>query len=304
MLGCTLGLSAQEAETPKPHDTKVKLSKTADGFANYYSGYYYYHGGEIFNMRNYPMFAGNKISSLRINPSGTSYAFIDNKKDKNSVDVYSLIYKDTRQGKVGTTKLFKPLAICYSPDAKFLYVMGSDKKIHIYTTRKTQEVKNFDVNETASRLDASPNGFFLMASSANKIQVINMENQSVRTTIDLKAELKDIAFSSNSKQMAVLTADGTCDVYDTKTFKVSKHLMLWASPKSATSTLRTNTWLSLPVNSAWHSSTCSMTMIANTLTQRCRHQVYQLHKECEERVLSCLCHQQRYHFYPCGLPLS
>ena len=50
-----------------------------------------------------------------------------------------------------------------------------------------------------------------------------MENQSVRTTIDLKAELKDIAFSSNSKQMAVLTADGTCDVYDTKTFKVSKH---------------------------------------------------------------------------------
>lgn len=201
LLGCTLGLSAQEAETPKPHDTKVKLSNTADGFANYYSGYYYYHGGEIFNMRNYPMFAGNKISSLRINPSGTSYAFIDNKKDKNSVDVYSLIYKDTRQGKVGTTKLFKPLAICYSPDAKFLYVMGSDKKIHIYTTRKTQEVKNFDVNETASRLDASPNGFFLIASSANKIQVINMENQSVRTTIDLKAELKDIAFSSNSKQM-------------------------------------------------------------------------------------------------------
>lgn len=99
LLGCTLGLSAQEAETPKPHDTKVKLSKTADGFANYYSGYYYYHGGEIFNMRNYPMFAGNKISSLRINPSGTSYAFIDNKKDKNSVDVYSLIYKDTRQEK-------------------------------------------------------------------------------------------------------------------------------------------------------------------------------------------------------------
>lgn len=38
LLGCTLGLSAQEAETPKPHETKVKLSNTADGFANYYSG--------------------------------------------------------------------------------------------------------------------------------------------------------------------------------------------------------------------------------------------------------------------------
>ena len=78
LLGCTLGLSAQEAETPKPHDTKVKLSKTADGFANYYSGYYYYHGGEIFNMRNYPMFAGNKtahfasILQAHLTPSSTT----------------------------------------------------------------------------------------------------------------------------------------------------------------------------------------------------------------------------------------
>ena len=29
LLGCTLGLSAQEAETPKPHETKVKFLKSA-----------------------------------------------------------------------------------------------------------------------------------------------------------------------------------------------------------------------------------------------------------------------------------
>lgn len=223
LLGCTaLSLSAQEAEKKQLHEIKVKFDKVPDGLANYYSGYYY-NGKEIYNMRNYLMYTGNRINALTINPSGSSYAFIDSKKDKNTIDVFSLITKDQQLGKITTNKLFKPLAICYSPNAKFLYVMGSDSKIHIFETRKTREVKNFAINEPATRLDASPNGFFLIASTKDKLQVINLENETVRTTLPLKADFKDVAFSSNSKQMAVLAADGTCDVYDTKTFKVSKH---------------------------------------------------------------------------------
>lgn len=224
LLGCTaLSLSAQEAEKKQLHEIKVKFDKVPDGLANYYSGYYYYNGKEIYNMRNYLMYTGNRINALTINPSGSSYAFIDSKKDKNTVDVFSLMTKDQQLGKITTNKQFKPLAICYSPNAKFLYVMGSDSKIHIFETRKTREVKSFAINEPATRLDASPNGFFLIASTKDKLQVINLENETVRTTLPLKAAFKDVAFSSNSKQMAVLTADGTCDVYDTKTFKVSKH---------------------------------------------------------------------------------
>ena len=223
LLGCaTVNIAAQETE-PKLHEINIKFDKTPEGLANYYSGYYFYNGKEIYNMRNYLMYTGNGIKSLIINPSGSSYAFIDNKKDKNTVDVFSLSQKDMQMGKIATNKLFKPLAICYSPDAKYLYVMGTDSKIHLYETRKTKEVKSFNINESASRLDASPNGFFLLASNKNKIQVINMENQTVRTTLSLNADIKDIAFSSNSKLMAVLTADGVCDVYDTKTFTVSKH---------------------------------------------------------------------------------
>lgn len=74
------------------------------------------------------MYTGNRINALTINPSGSSYAFIDSKKDKNTVDVFSLMTKDQQLGKITTNKLFKPLAICYSPNAKFLYVMGSDSK--------------------------------------------------------------------------------------------------------------------------------------------------------------------------------
>lgn len=223
MMGYSTFVSAQETEVAKPHDILVKFTKSPQGVDNYYSGFYYYNGKEIYNMRNYLLYTGNSIKSLKINPAGSSYAFIDTKKDKNSVDVYSLLNKDIRMGKISTNKIFKPVAICYSPNAKYLYVMGSDAKVHIYATRKTQEVKTFDANAATNRLDASPNGFYLVASSARNIQVINLENQTTRTNIKLNADLKDVAFSSNNKMMAVLTADGVCEVYDTKTFTVSHH---------------------------------------------------------------------------------
>ena len=223
MMGYSTFVSAQETEAAKPHDILVKFTKTPQGVDNYYSGFYYYNGKEIYNMRNYLLYTGNSIQSLKINPAGSSYAFIDAKKDKNSVDVYSLQNKDTRMGKISTNKIFKPLAICYSPDAKYLYVMGTDAKVHVYSTRKTQEIKSFSANAATTRLDASPNGFYLVASSARNIQVINLENQTTRTNIKLNADFKDVAFSSNNKMMAVLTADGICEVYDTKTFTVSQH---------------------------------------------------------------------------------
>lgn len=226
LLGCPLQLSAQEtekAEAPRTHEVNVKLDKTPDGFANHYSAFYYYSGKEILNMRNYLMKTADKVTSLYINPAGGSYAFIDSRKEKNTVMVYRLLEKDWQIGKVGTTKQYKPTAICYSPDARFLYVMGSDSRVHVFSTRKTQEINSFAINGVGTRLDASANGYFLVASSKEKIQIINLDNQTVRTSIPLHAELRDLAFSSNCKLMAVLTADGACDIYDTKTFEVTKH---------------------------------------------------------------------------------
>lgn len=64
LLGCTaLSLSAQEAEKKQLHEIKVKFDKVPDGLANYYSGYYYYNGKEIYNMRNYLMYT---IASMHL----------------------------------------------------------------------------------------------------------------------------------------------------------------------------------------------------------------------------------------------
>lgn len=223
LMSCIPSMQAQETQNQEKKDVVVKFVKNPQGLANYYSAIYYYNGPEILNMRNYSMFTGKKITSLKINPSGASYAFIDAKNDKNTVDIYRLDSKDYKVGKVGTTKLFKPTAICFSSNAKNLYVMGTDGKVHVLDTKKYDEQKTISANATTTRLDASPNGYFLVASDKRNIQVINLETQAVRQAITCKADIKDIAFSENSKWMAVLTADGTCDVYDTKTFSVSHH---------------------------------------------------------------------------------
>lgn len=224
LLACsTLSLQAQENQANERHDVVVKFAKTPMGLANYYSAFYYYNGPEILNMRNYSMYTGKPITSLKVNPSGASYAFIESKNDKNTVEVFRLDAKDYSLGKVGTTKKFKPTAICFASNAKSLYVMGTDGKVHVLDTKKYNEQKTFDASATATRLDASPNGYFLVASDKRNIQVINLETQAVRQTLTRNADIKDIAFSDNSKLMAVLCADGTCDVYDTKTFTVSHH---------------------------------------------------------------------------------
>ena len=87
LLGCTLGVSAQNTEAAKPHDITIKFTKYPQGLANYYSGYYYFNGKDVYNMRNFLMYTGNAIKALGINPSGASYALLDNKKDKNTIDI-------------------------------------------------------------------------------------------------------------------------------------------------------------------------------------------------------------------------
>lgn len=157
LLGCPLQLSAQEAEkaeAPRTHEVNVKLDKTPDGFANHYSAFYYYSGKEILNMRNYLMKTADKVTSLYINPAGGSYAFIDSRKEKNTVMVYRLLEKDWQIGKVGTTKQYKPTAICYSPDARFLYVMGSDSRVHVFPHARRR--KSTALPSTAWEHDSTP----------------------------------------------------------------------------------------------------------------------------------------------------
>lgn len=52
-------------------------------------------------MRNYLMKTADKVTSLYINPAGSSYAFIDSRKEKNTVMVYRLLERIGRSARWG-----------------------------------------------------------------------------------------------------------------------------------------------------------------------------------------------------------
>lgn len=192
------------------------------GLDNYQSGFYYYNGGKVYTMRSFNVASAANILSLKVNPSGSSYAILDSKKGKNTVFIYDLWKAKNELAKIANGK-YQPLAICYSADAKDLFLMGSDGKVHVFDAKSNVEVAAFDASVQANRMAASTNNYYVALAKDNDVEVMNVEARSRRALLQQNAEVKDVAFSANSKWMAVLTADGQCNVYDTRTFQVTYH---------------------------------------------------------------------------------
>lgn len=218
-LAMTVPVSAQnDADTLKP--IVFHQGQTPVGIDNYGSGFYYYNGKKVYTLRNYVAATGSEIYGLKVNPSGSSYAIIDKRKGKGIVKVFDL-WK--AQDELRRSHDIEPSAICYSADARKLYVASPDNKIHMLDAASLKESSSFSSTVVPTKLTASPNGYFIVASAGHTVEVVNAETQTARTTLNVSADVKDVAFSADSKLMAVLTADGHCDVYDTKSFTVSHH---------------------------------------------------------------------------------
>lgn len=218
-LAMAVPVSAQnDADTLKP--IVFHQGQTPVGIDNYGSGFYYYNGKKVYTLRNYVAATVTEIGGLKVNPSGSSYAIIDKKKGKGLVKVFDL-WK--AQDELRRSSGIEAAAICYSADARKLYVASPDNKIHVLDAANLKESSSFSSTVVPSKLTASPNGYFIIASAGHTVEVINAETQTARTTLNVSADVKDVAFSADSKLMAVLTADGHCDVYETKSFTVSHH---------------------------------------------------------------------------------
>lgn len=217
---CSFAQDTEEVKVKSKNLTHVPM-----GIDHYLSSYYYYNGKNVYNITNNAMVTASKgIQSLKVSPAGTSYLFMDVNKAKNTLRMYDLWEKDWDLGKLSTSKEFKPMAMCYSNDARVIYVMGADAKIYSFTARKLKSVDSFKVSDlVADRMEASPNGYYIVNVKGNKAEVVNLEAKNIRKAITAGGEIRSVKFSQNSKYMAVLSADGVCDVYDTKNFEVLHH---------------------------------------------------------------------------------
>lgn len=190
------------------------------GFDNYLMATYYYNGKQTFNLRNYVVSeTPGTVKSLKVNPSGSSFMLLSQKKDKNRVSVYDM-WKAKK--KIGEFKNINDVsAIAYTPDAKSI-VLATSTSINFYDARTYQLQSSMDVPFKAKEIAVSPNNYSLAATDGSSLTVWNLETKTVRKEFTVTEPVNGIVFSDDSKIFAVLTADGLMSTYDTQSFLLTQ----------------------------------------------------------------------------------
>lgn len=212
---------AQAQDTPDQKTEYVyNQKKNPLGFDNYLIATYYYNGKQTFNLRNYVVSeTPGTVKSLKVNPSGSSFMLLSQKKDKNRVSVYDL-WKAKKL--IGEFKNIDDVsAIAYTPDAKSI-VLATSTSINFYDARTYQLQSSMDVPFKAKEIAVSPNNYSLAATDGSSLTVWNLETKTVRKEFTVTEPVNRIVFSDDSKIFAVLTADGLMSTYDTQSFLLTQ----------------------------------------------------------------------------------
>lgn len=218
-LVCLPHLSAQTTQQPIDGQEFVYKQKTTPlGMDNYLFSTYYYNGKKSYNLRNLPLSsASGTIVSMKINPSGTSFALLVQKGEEAHVTVNDL-WKSNR-----TLHEFKevehPTAICYTPDAKRLVVAASGELL-FFDARRYELLDRMEIPFAATHLSISGNGYYLAAAAEGRLAVWNLETKSLRKEYELDTPVNDLAFAADNNTFAVLTSDGLLTTYDTRNFLI------------------------------------------------------------------------------------
>lgn len=225
---CSLLLFAQNQKypgkelTPEKKEYVYKQKVYPTGIDNYLFSTYYYNGKKAYNLRNLTLSSSaGEIVSLRINPSGTSYAILSQKGGKSTVAVYDLwrakkmLHEFEDIDNVG--------AICYSPDARKL-VLATDSELLYFDARRYTLADTMSMPFAARQLAISGNNYFVAAAAGKRLFVWNMEDKSIRKELELDVDINGLAFSDDCNTFAVLTADGLLTTYDTQDFFIMQSL--------------------------------------------------------------------------------
>ena len=217
---CCLSLNAQTDVKPEKKDYVYKQKVSPAGIDNYL--FSYYNGKKTYNLRNLTLSSSpGEVVSLKINPSGSSYAVLSRKGEKAEVAVHDL----WRAKK--TLHEFEDVegagAICYSPDARRLAI-ATDKELLYYDARQYTLLDRMPMPFAAKQLVISGNNYFVAAASGHRLAVWNMESKTLRKEMELDTDINGVAFSADGGTFGVLSADGLLTTYDTQEFLIMQSM--------------------------------------------------------------------------------
>lgn len=217
---CSLSLSYVSAQiTPITGQEDVYKQKvTPQGVDNYLFSTYYYNAKKTYNLRNLSLgTASGSITSLKINPSGTSFAVLAQKGKGTQAAIHDLWRAKHILHEFEDVE--NPTALCYTPDARHILI-ATPGELLFFNARLYDLQDKMGMPLTADRMAVSGNGYYLAAAGEGKVVVWNLEQKSIRKEFDLDTPVSDIAFSNDNNSFAILTTDGLLTTYDTRNFLI------------------------------------------------------------------------------------
>ena len=206
------------AQSEKKSEYVFKQDVYPSDFETYYITSYYNDNKTVYNIRGYEVNnSSDSIVSVRINPSGTSYAMITKKKGKRLLNVYDLWEANRRMYRF--KNMTDVAAICYTPDARNL-IVARPEVLGFYDARTFVLNDSMRMNFTARELEVSHNNYFVAATDGDSVCVWNAETKRQRLAMATHG-VNEIAFSQDNKMFGILT-DDILSIYDTKQFSLLK----------------------------------------------------------------------------------
>lgn len=185
----------------------------------------YISGGKVYNIRSFEVDPElNYARNITIQPGSQDCAVITKKKagaELKSDKVPSAVYVKKSGAKVFNRFIkdkVEMLSIAYAPNGKRLAVGYANNSVNFYDTKKYELLTSFTPGIKPALLALSVNEYFAAVTDGKSIEVWNIMDMNLRKKLQPSAVVNSISFSNDNSMMAVLTADGTAKIYDTKTF--------------------------------------------------------------------------------------
>lgn len=157
---------------------------------------YYYNGRTVLNQLNTSVLHAKwDIIDIKMNPTGSSVCALSSNGESRHMD-----------SNFGFSYNFKPLAICYSPDARYFASSDTDGQIHVFSVkgRTLQEERKISSGFNATQLEISGNRWYVAAVSGNEVGVFDFEGGAIRNSASFGSPIHQISFSKDNLFLYVL----------------------------------------------------------------------------------------------------
>ncbi len=218
---CSTGAFAQTDDVAEGQVYSYPQKVTPQSFENYLFSTYYHNGKKTYNLHNLVLGAASgEVVSMKINPSGTSFATLSKKGEQSRVTIYDL-WKAKK--KLHEFKKIKGASgICYTPDGQKLLVAATDTLL-FFDASSYERLYGMKMPFAATKMVVSPNGHYLAATDGKALMVWSLEDNTLRKDFMNEVEVNDFIFSQNSASLAVLT-DDLLSLYSTSNFLIEQNV--------------------------------------------------------------------------------